>query len=145
MELKNMDATINRPEGERLIDAPFVFVDLEKYTDQLKKEDAWEKNDRNGITVYKTGGLTIVLTCLHKDAIIEENSIDGWLTVQVLDGVIDFTVKEKTLVLKKSQLMTLHPEIPHSIHAKKETTLLLINKTGNQAGSSVAETNDYYK
>ena len=132
MELTSMDATLNRPDGERVIDAPFVFVDLEKYTGQLKREDAWEKNDRNGITVYKTGGITIVLTCLHKDAIIEENSIDGWLTVQVLDGVIDVTVKEKTLVLKKSQLMTLHPQISHTIHAKTETTLLLINKTANQ-------------
>ena len=132
MESKNMDATLNRPEGERVIDAPFVFVDLEKYTGQLKREDAWEKNDKNSITVYKTRGIAIVLTCLHEDAIIEENSIDGWLTVQVLDGVIDVTVKEKTLVLKKNQLITLHPEISHTIHAKKETTLLLINKTPNQ-------------
>src|SRR5882762_2698656 len=119
MEIKNIDATLNRPEGERLIDAPFVFVDLEKYTGQLKKEDAWNKNDRNGITVYKTGGMTIVLTCLHKDATIEENSIDGWLTVQVLEGAVDFTVKEKKVPLKKNQLMTLHPEVSHSIHAVK--------------------------
>ena len=142
MELKNIDATINRPEGERLIDAPFVFVDLQKYVEQLKHEDSWDKNDRNGITVYKTDGITIVLTCLHRDAVIEKNSVDGWLTVQVLDGTVDFTVKEKTLVLEKNQLMTLHPDIEHTIHAKKETVLLLINKTRNQAGSSLEETND---
>lgn len=130
MELKNIDATISRPDGERLIDAPFVFVDLEKYGLQLKKEDAWEKNDRNGITVYKTGGITIVITCLHKNAVIEKNSVDGWMTVQVLEGVIDFTVKEKTMVLAKNQLMTLHPEVEHTILAKQDATLLLINKAG---------------
>jgi len=145
MELKNIDATINRPEGERLIDAPFVFVDLPKYVDQLKHEDSWDKNDRNGITVYKTDGITMVLTCLHKDAEIEKNSVDGWLTVQVIDGVVDFTVKEKTVNLTRNQLITLHPNIEHSIHANKETVLLLINKTFRQAGSSLEETNDYYK
>jgi quercetin dioxygenase-like cupin family protein len=128
MELKNIDATINRPEGERLIDAPFIFADLEKYSQQLKKEDAWEKNDRNSITVYKTGGMTIVVTCLHKNAIIEKNSVDGWLTVQVLDGIADFTVKEKTMTLTRNQLLTLHPGVEHTIEAKKDTTLLLTNK-----------------
>ena len=146
MELKNIDATINRPEGERLIDAPFVFVDLQKYFQQLKHEDSWDKNDRNGITVYKTDGITIVLTCLHRDAVIEKNSVNGWLTIQVLNGKVDFTIKEKKLVLKKDQLITLHPDIEYTIHAKEDTELLLINKTLNQAaGPSVAETKDYYQ
>ncbi len=145
MELKNIDATINRPGGERLIDAPFVFVDMAKYISQLKSEESWDKNDRNGITVYKTDGITIVLTCLHRDAVIEKNSVDGWLTIQVLDGVVEFTVKEKTLVLKKNQLITLHPDVLHTIHAKKECALLLINKMENASGSSVMETGDYYR
>ena len=143
MELKNIDATRNRPEGERLIDAPFVFVDLPKYISQLKSEDAWEKNDRNGITVYKTDGIAIVVTCLHKKATIEKNSVDGWLTIQVLEGAVDFTVNGKKIGLKKKQLITLHPGISHSIRAtKKETAILLINKTEHVAGSSFADTHN---
>ena len=145
MDLKNIDATLNRPEGERLIDAPFVFVDMPKYIDQLKHEDSWDKNDRNGINVYKTEGITIVLTCLHKDAMIEKNTVDGWLTIQVIEGSVDFTVKEKKLDLTKNQLITLHPGVEHTIRARKEAVLLLINKTFHEAGSSVEETNDYYK
>jgi len=144
MELKNIDATLNRPEGERLIDAPFVFVDLPKYIDQLKHEESWDKNERNGITVYKTEGITIVLTCLHKDAGIEKNTLDGWLTIQVIDGAVDFTVKERNMELSKNQLITLHPGIEHTIRARKESVLLLINKTFKEAGSSLEETNDYY-
>jgi quercetin dioxygenase-like cupin family protein len=145
MELKSIDATLNRPEGERLIDAPYVLVDLPKYVDQLKHEDSWDKSDRNSITVYKTDGITMVLTCLHKNATIEKNVVDGWLTVQVVDGAVDFTVKEKTLVLKKNQLITLHPDVEHTIHARKDTVLLLTNKTMRQSGSSLEETNDYYR
>ncbi len=143
MELKNIDATINRPEGERLIDAPFVFADLPRYIEQLKHEDSWDKNDRNGITVYKTEGITIVLTCLHKGAVIEKNTIDGWLTVQVLEGEVDFTVKEKTQELGRNQLVSLHPGVEHSIKANKESVLLLINKTFDQVDSAANQTNDY--
>jgi quercetin dioxygenase-like cupin family protein len=128
METKFTEATLNRPEGDRIIDAPFVFADLEKYNGQLKKEEAWRKSDRNSITIYKTEGVTIVLTCLHKHAAITNNSVDGLLTVQVVEGSIDFTVEKKILRMKKNQLVTVHAEIVHSIDAREDTTLLLITK-----------------
>jgi quercetin dioxygenase-like cupin family protein len=127
---KYTDATRNRPEGDRVIDAPFVFTDLEKYSEQLKKEDAWKKSDRNSITVYKPEGMTVVLTCLHKQAEIKDNVIDGLLTLLVLDGTIEFSIDDYSQTLKKHQLMTLHAGIVHTIHAKTETTLLLTTKTG---------------
>ena len=40
IETKYNEATLNRPEGERIIDAPFVFTDLGKYSQQLRNEDA---------------------------------------------------------------------------------------------------------
>ena len=86
----------------------------------------------------------MVLTCLHKDAVIEKNSLNGWLTVQVLDGAIDFTVKEKTMELEKNQMVSLHPGVEHTIRSRREAVLLLINKTQNESGSSLDETNDYY-
>ncbi len=127
MEIKYNEATINRPGGDRIIDAPFVFTDLDKYIRQLKEEDAWEKNDRNSITVFKTTGMTMVLTCLHKDAAIDKNVMDGLLTIQVLEGSIDFTI-DSTVSLSKQQMISLHPGIEHSLVAKEDTALLLINK-----------------
>jgi quercetin dioxygenase-like cupin family protein len=125
MQTKYTDATHNRPAGDRVIDAPFVFTDLEKYSKQLKKEDAWKRSDRNSITLYKHAGMTIMLTCLHKNAEIKDNTLDSMLTVLVLDGAIDFSLVEYSQVLKKDQLMTLHSGMLHTIHAKEETTLLL--------------------
>lgn len=128
-QTKYTDATRNRPEGDRVIDAPFVFTDLEKYSGQLKKEDAWKKSDRNSITVYKTTETTIVLTSLHKKAEIKDNAIDGLLTILVLDGAIEFSLEGYTQVLKKHQLMTIHSGVVHTIHAKEESTILLTTKT----------------
>lgn len=128
MQTKYNDATRNRPEGDRVLDAPFVFTDLEKYSGHLKKEDAWKKSDRNSITVFKTTDTTIVLTCLHKKAEIKDNEIDGQLTVLVLDGSVEFTIENYSQVLKKHQLMTIHAGIVHTICAKEESTILMTTK-----------------
>lgn len=134
MQTKYTEATHNRPSGDRIIDAPFVFADLDEHIRQLKNEDAWKKNDRNGITIYKTDGFTMVLTCLHENAMIENNTVDGLLILQVLDGSVDITVEINGKgVLHKNQLMTLHPGIPHSIRAREDSTLLLSNKTASNA------------
>jgi len=138
MQTKYTEATHNRPAGDRVIDAPFVFADLDKYASQLKTEDAWEKSDRNSITIYKTEGLAMVLICLHKNATIEDNSVDGLLTVEVLEGSVDLAIENHIQVVKKNQLMTLHPCIRHSIRARKETTILLVN----QAEESASANND---
>src|SRR5690606_19743096 len=68
MEFKRNESTLNRPEGDRVLDAPYVFIDIPSYIDQVKQEKAWEKNDRNGITVYKSDRVTIVITALQAGA-----------------------------------------------------------------------------
>ncbi|MEI9807020.1 MAG: hypothetical protein WDO16_03560 [Bacteroidota bacterium] len=57
--------------------------------------------------------------------------VDGLLTVLVLDGSIDFVLENHSQVLKKHNLMTLHPGIQHSITAKEETTLLITNEASH--------------
>ena len=43
METKRNEATLNRPEGDRVIDAPYVFMDLDQFILQLKNEESWTK------------------------------------------------------------------------------------------------------
>jgi hypothetical protein len=125
MDLKYQESTINRPKGDRVIDAPYVIADLKKFRNQLKKEDAWENGDRNSITVYKSEGTTILLTCLKEDADLVDNKVEGLLTIQVLDGTVECMVHEDIVKVKKNQLIVLHEEIPISIRAKEESLLLL--------------------
>ena len=127
MSVKINDATINRPEGSRLIDAPAVLVDLKAYTEQLMDESAWDKNDRNGITVFKTKGMTIVLTALHKGAVMENLVVEGILTLQVLEGEISIDGSNETINLKKKQMIVLHPDSNQNIKAEEKTVLLLSN------------------
>jgi quercetin dioxygenase-like cupin family protein len=128
MEIKYNEATVNRPLGDRVIDAPIVVIDIEKYSQQLTDEDAWKKNGRNGITILKTSGLTMVLVWLHTDTELIDNLIDGHITIQVIEGSVECTIETGTLQLQKQQIISIHPGIVHSIRAVEKSLLLITNK-----------------
>jgi quercetin dioxygenase-like cupin family protein len=127
--MKSNEATHNRPQGDRVLDAPYVMAYLDERIDQLKREDAWKKGDRNGITLVKNEKMTIVLTCLRKDAKIRDSQLDGILTIEVLEGKITLTTEADRLEIKERGLITLRANISHSILALKKTTLLLTSHT----------------
>ncbi len=133
MEIKFNEGTLNRPEGERVLNAPLVFVDIRQYAEQLQTENAWKKNDRNGITVFKNEYLTIVLICLHQNAMINENSIDGLSTIHVLEGKVKMNFDETETELSDNQLLVLYPGIKHTVKALEDSILLL---TTNLAGQN---------
>lgn len=125
MQVKQNDATYNRPEGDRILDAPWVFTDLAAVNQQLRSENAWEKNDRNGITVFKTDQLTSVVTLLKEGAEIGEKAVDGLLIIQLVSGKAVVETGGSPFELLPGQLLHVHKGVTHSVTAKEETVLLL--------------------
>ena len=125
MEEKSNEATTQRPQGDRLMDAPLVTIDLSSFTKQIREEKPWKESDRNAITVFKTDGMRIVLIALHKDAEMIKHKADGMISLQVLEGQILFTTEEQSVELGKGQMLALHENVPHSVLAKEETIFLL--------------------
>ena len=125
MEIKRNEATHNRPKGDRVIDASYIFTDLPAFIKQLKEEDAWKKNDRNGITLFKTDNMTMVLTVFHKGAVIPHNSVDGLVSIQTIEGKIRLTTADGDIELKEKQLINFHPHQEHSIEALEEAVFLI--------------------
>ncbi|MEO6167518.1 MAG: cupin domain-containing protein [Chitinophagales bacterium] len=131
MENKSTDATSLRPEGERMLNARLVEIDLNKFIAELKQENTWADSDHNSITVFKSDNSTIVLIGMHTNAELKEHTSIGNISVQVLDGEINFFAEQQTHYLGKGQMITLEANIPHSLIALKESFLLLtvvINK-----------------
>lgn len=125
MEEKYNDSTLQRPEGDRTIDAPVVDIDLPMFIKQIKEETTWKESDRNAITVFKTNGLRIVLIALHEGAEMVRHIADGIISVQVLEGNLQFNTDQQSVELSKGQMLALHECIPHSVLAIKETIFLL--------------------
>ncbi len=125
MEEKFNESTSQRPEGDRLIDAALVTIDLSLFMAQIKEEISWKEHDRNAITVFKTNGLRIVLIALHEGAEMTKHTAGGIISLQVLEGRLQFTIDGRSVDLNKGQMLTLHENIPHSVLAIKETLFLL--------------------
>ncbi|MEJ7626900.1 MAG: cupin domain-containing protein [Ferruginibacter sp.] len=125
MENKSNEATPQRPEGDRLIDAQLVTMDLNHFITQIKNESTWRESDRNSITIFKSDNLRIVLMGLHEKAELKTHTANGIISLQVLEGQIKFTTEEKVVDLQKGEMLTLHKKIPHSLIATKETFCLL--------------------
>ena len=125
MNEKFNEATKQRPQGERTLDASLVTIDLNYFTKQIRDEKAWKDSDRNAITVFKTNGMRIVLIALHKNAEMAKHTADGMISVQVLEGQMLFTTNEQSVELGKGEMLALHENVPHSVLAKEETVFLL--------------------
>lgn len=138
MEHRRNDATLNRPEGDRVLDAPYVFINLPDFIRQLKSEEAWQKNDRNGITVFKSERVTMVLTCLRAKAVMHDVVVDGIFTIHVLEGVVRVRTPDGEVDMQANQVMTFHQLVDHSIEAQMDSVLLFTNNS-----SEVAEDPDH--
>ncbi len=125
MEEKYNESTINRPEGDRPVDAPVVLVNIPDLIRQLKKEKAWDKNDRNAITVFKNDKMRIVLVALHKKAEMTTAHPENIFSLQMIDGKVKLYSSEKTIQASENELFVLHANIPYKIEALKRSFFLL--------------------
>lgn len=125
MENKSNEATPQRPEGDRMLDAPVVEMDLNKLVLQIKSETAWEEADHNAITIFKSDLMRIVLMGMHKNAEFKTHTAKGTISVQVIAGKINFTANDNTVSMEAGQMLVLHEKILHSVLALTESFFLL--------------------
>jgi quercetin dioxygenase-like cupin family protein len=91
----------------------------------LKQENAWEKSDRNAITVFKTNQLTIVLVALKAGASLLPHQVSAIASVQILKGKAEFTSEEGQKELVENNIIILHSNEMFNITALEETNILV--------------------
>lgn len=124
-EIKANEATELRPEGDRILDAPLVQMDTNKFIEKLIAESTWVSSDRNSMTIFKSDTMRIVLLGLHREAELKPHKANGVLSVQVLNGRIIFKTDTESCTLSPGQMIALHPNIQHSVHALEDSFFLL--------------------
>ncbi len=125
MENTNIDATHNRPDGDRRIDSPVLVIDLPTFIEQIKNEKAWEENDRNSITVFKSDKMRILLVALHRKAEMQTLRPENILSLQLLKGKLNLKANNESTEIHKEQILALHEKISYSIKALKKSLFLL--------------------
>ena len=125
MEIKQNNATNNRPEGDRVLDASLVRMNLPESIAQLKSESAWLNGDRNAVTLLHNDQLRIVLIALHQHAEMPPHTLEGVSYIQVIEGRIWIETLEQSLSLDAGEGLAIAAGMPRSYFAEKESTLLL--------------------
>ena len=127
MEEKYNNATPQRPAGARPLDAAIIPINIPKHVFQIKLEDAYEKNGKNAITIFKSEQVTITLLALKAGQDIHPGSDENEATMslQVINGHLDFESFDKRIDLKEGELLTLHQQLSFKAQAVEETICLL--------------------
>ena len=122
---KRIDATNQNPERERLLYAPLVQMNNNKFIKQLKSEYAWKKDNHNTITIYKSESTTIVLRGMQKKSLRKSGKVNSDATIQVLKGKIKIHVEGSPIKLKRGQMLGISANTEHSVEAVRDSFYLL--------------------
>lgn len=129
---KSNDATSQRPDGDRILYAPLVEMDLNKFIEQIKSETTWAESDRNSVAIFKSDTLRIVIIGLHENAELKPHKANGVISVQVLEGKIEFTAEQQTTQIEKGRMIALQENITHSVRALTDSFFLLTLAMNNK-------------
>lgn len=113
------------PQSERPLEADLLSFDLREQLARLRSEDTWKTAERNAITLWKGPAMRVVLVALHAGGALAEHHADGPISVQVLEGRIDFITDGVSKSLGEGQLVTLHGGVRHRVQAHTEAAFLL--------------------
>jgi quercetin dioxygenase-like cupin family protein len=126
MTEKHNDATHNRPQGTRTLDAPVFRINLSDHVRQIKNEVAWRDSDRNAITLLHNDYQRIVLVALKEGAEMTRHAVDAALTIRVLSGRIWLETEAQSFSVDDDEMAALQPGLSHYVYAEEESVFLLI-------------------
>ena len=127
MEEKFNNATPQRPEGARPLDASIIPVDIPRYIDQLKQEEAYHKNGKNAITVFKSDKVTITLIALKEGQNFHpgQNEDTAVMSVYLIKGKLHFESLGQVTTITQNELITLHQQLSFNASAIADCICLL--------------------
>lgn len=120
--------------GDRVLNGPMLEMNLSELILQLKSENSWKAGDRNSITIFKSPTMRIVLMGMRENAILKPHKAKGVISVQVLEGEINFTTDTQDVLLNREHMVALQENYMHGIVARKDSFFLLtlaMNATAN--------------
>ncbi len=114
------------PHNENfLAQGGLVAVDIKAEIARLKNEPAWASGDRHGSSLVKGDGINVALMMLKKGAKLQEHHTRAPITVNVIEGRINFIAKGKTQLVTAGTMVALDRAIEHSVEALEESAIVL--------------------
>jgi quercetin dioxygenase-like cupin family protein len=117
------------PGSERPLHSPLQRFDLGAEAERLMEEGAWQRGQRNSITLRKGEGMNVVLLVMKAGDRLEEHAAPGPLSLSVREGRIRFMVaeevEEKVAEAGSDTLLTCDAGVRHTVEALSDAVCLL--------------------
>jgi len=110
---------------DRMLDAALLCFEVPEAIEKLKAEDSWKMGERTAVTLMKSSFMRIVLIALHGQSEINFHQSGNVISVQLLEGKINFQTQNESVMLSKGSLITIHEDTQHSLIAIEESVFLL--------------------
>lgn len=99
---------------------------LEEALRQARSEPGMQSpNGRVTHMLTRGPGLRFGLIAMKRGSQWQEHKTESRIIVQVIEGHIRFSLKERAWELSKGELLVLEPGIPHSVEALEDAAFLL--------------------
>jgi quercetin dioxygenase-like cupin family protein len=101
------------------------MFDLGAEVGRLMEEGAWQRGQRNSITLRKGEGMNVVLVVMKTADRIEEHAAPSPSSLSVREGRIRFMVAEEVAEAGSDTLLTCDAGVRHKVEALSDAVCLL--------------------
>jgi quercetin dioxygenase-like cupin family protein len=112
------------PPHHRFAGGEHLF-DLAAESERLRREPGEARDGHRQITLFRGGGVAILLFDFEAGGRLEDHAADGHVIVQVLSGEIEMATAEERHQMTADSLLVLRPGITHDLSARTPSRLLL--------------------
>jgi quercetin dioxygenase-like cupin family protein len=113
-------STLTRP-----LDGPLLTFDISRIASELRTEEGYQRSGRAGRTLAKSGRLRVVMVAMDQGNVIAMHRADSPLTIQVVEGGIEFRASGTTHRLEPGVLLYFGPGDADDIRALQPTLLVV--------------------
>ena|ERR687890_1829248 len=113
------------PGSERPLQGPLQRFELSDEIGRLREEGAWQRGQRNSITLRKGESMNVVLLLMKAGDRLEEHAAPGPISLSVREGRIRFMAAEEVVEAGSDTLLTCDAGIRHTVEALSDAVCLL--------------------
>ncbi|HET8777757.1 MAG TPA: cupin domain-containing protein [Candidatus Limnocylindria bacterium] len=113
-----------RPPRERFVGTEHLF-DLDDESERLRAEHGGQRDGHRQITLFRGGGVSIVLFDFEPGGWLKDHAADGYVTVHVLSGELHMATAEHEYRMPRGSLLVLRPGVRHDVRAELASQMLL--------------------
>jgi len=101
------------------------LLNLSRASRDLRREPLPAQHGHRQTTLLKDGPVTLVLFVFEPNGELRDHQVEGWVTLQVLEGSLVLTTPRNSYNLCNGMIVALSRRVRHSIRALTQSRMLL--------------------